>query len=128
MLDKPEKTYQLLAVLRAAVPFEVELTPSIIAHLRAQQVAVAVKPRQIVTEVSYAGDEGGIVCHMAPEEGRCAYRLDDSCASEAFFVVRRGCARLPEASSEEVEKAEQNLIRTPQSASPLIASTTARAV
>ncbi len=72
MLDKPEKTYQLLAALRAAVPFEVELTPSVIAHLRAHQVAVAVKPRQIVTEVSYAGDEGGIVCHMAPEEGRDA--------------------------------------------------------
>jgi hypothetical protein len=70
MLDKPEKTYQLLAALRAAVPFEVELTPSVIAHLRAQQVAV--KPRQIVTEVSYAGDEGGIVCHMAPQEGRDA--------------------------------------------------------
>src|ERR1700730_7587060 len=70
MLDKPEKTYQLLAALRAAVPFEVELTPSVIAHLRAQQVAAAVKPRQIVTEVSYAGDEGGIFCHMAPEERR----------------------------------------------------------
>jgi hypothetical protein len=34
MLDKPEKTHQLLAALRAAVPFEVELTPSVIAHLR----------------------------------------------------------------------------------------------
>ena len=72
MLDKPEKTYQLLAVLRAAMPFEVELTPSVIAHLRAQQIAVAVNPRQIVTDVSYAGDEGRIVCHMAPEEGRDA--------------------------------------------------------
>lgn len=56
----------------AAVPFEVELTPSVIAHLRAQQVAVAIKSRQIVTEVSYAGDEGGIVCHTAPEEDRGA--------------------------------------------------------
>ena len=72
MLDKPEKTYQLLAALRAAAPFEVELTPSVIAHLRAQQVTVVVKPRQIVMEISYAGDEGGIVCHMAPEEGRDA--------------------------------------------------------
>jgi hypothetical protein len=72
MLDKPEKTYLLLAALRAAVPFEVELTPSVIAHLRAQQVAVAVNPRQIVTEVSYADDEGGILCHMAPEESRDA--------------------------------------------------------
>ncbi len=72
MLGNPEKTYQLLAALRAAVPFEVELTPAVIAHLRAQQVAVAIKPRHIITEVSYAGDEGGIVCHMAPEEDRGA--------------------------------------------------------
>jgi hypothetical protein len=70
MLDKPEKTYQLLAALKAAVPFEVELTPSLIAHLQAQQVAVAVKPREIVSQISYAGDEGGIVCHIV--EGRDA--------------------------------------------------------
>ncbi|MGJ0508874.1 MAG: hypothetical protein ACR652_17455 [Methylocystis sp.] len=25
-----------------------------------------------MTEISYAGDEGGIVCHMAPEQGRDA--------------------------------------------------------
>ncbi len=49
MLDKPEKTYQLLAALKAAVPFEVELPPSLIAHLQAQQVTVAVKPREIVS-------------------------------------------------------------------------------
>ena len=75
MLDKPEKTYQLLAALRAAAPFEVELTTSVIAHLRAQQVAVVAKPRQIVTEISYAGDEGGIVCHLEPEEGHNALIL-----------------------------------------------------
>jgi hypothetical protein len=70
MLDKPEKTYQLLAALKAAVPFEVEFTPSLIAHLQAQQVTVAVKPREIVSQISYAGDEGGIVCHIVPKEGR----------------------------------------------------------
>jgi hypothetical protein len=72
MLDKPEKTRQLLTALRAALPFEVELAPSLIAHLRAQHVAAAVNPRQIVSEISYAGDEGGIVCHIVPEEGRNA--------------------------------------------------------
>jgi hypoxanthine-guanine phosphoribosyltransferase len=41
MLDKPEKTYQLLAALKAAVPFEVELTPPLVMYLQAQQVAVA---------------------------------------------------------------------------------------
>jgi hypothetical protein len=72
MLDRPEKTYQLLAALKAAVPFEVELTPSLIAHLQAQQVAVAVKPREVVSQISYAGDEGGIVCHIVPKDGRNA--------------------------------------------------------
>ncbi|MGI8570979.1 MAG: hypothetical protein ACR2KT_19020 [Methylocella sp.] len=72
MLDKPEKTYQLLEALKAAVPFEVELTPSLTAHLQAQQVTVAFKPREIVSQISYAGDEGGIVCHIVPKEGRDA--------------------------------------------------------
>ena len=72
MLDKPEKTCPLLTALRAALPFEVELTPSLIAHLRAQHLAAAAKPRQIVSEISYAGDEGGIVCHIVPEDGRNA--------------------------------------------------------
>ncbi len=73
MLDKAEQTYQLLAALKAAAPFEVELAPSVIAHLRTQQITV--KPQQIVTEISYAGDEGGIVYHMAPEEGRDALNV-----------------------------------------------------
>lgn len=72
MLDKPEKTCQLLTALRAALPFEVELTPSLIAHLRVQHLVAAAKPRQIVSEISYAGDEGGIVCHIVPEDGRNA--------------------------------------------------------
>jgi hypothetical protein len=56
MLDNPEKTHQLLTPLKAALPFEVELTPSAIAHLRAQHFAAAVNPRQPVSEISYAGD------------------------------------------------------------------------
>ena len=34
MPDKPEKTEQLVAVLKAAVPFEVELLPSTLARMR----------------------------------------------------------------------------------------------
>ena len=64
MLDKPKKTRQLLTALRAALPFEVELTPAL-AHLRVQYLAAAAKPRQIVSEISYAGDEGGIVWRNA---------------------------------------------------------------
>ena len=69
MLDKPEKTRELLTELHAAVPFEVELTPRLIAHLQAQRIAEVVKPRQIVSQISYAGDEGGIVCHLKAEGG-----------------------------------------------------------
>src|SRR5260221_646752 len=68
MLDHPKKTARLLAALKVAVPFEVELTERLIEHLRAQHDAVADKSRQTVSDLSYAGDEGGIVCHMAPSE------------------------------------------------------------
>ena len=68
MLDKPEKTRQLMATLKAALPFEVELTPYALAQIRSQGIDRAVEPRQIVSEVSFAGDEGGIVCHLLPRE------------------------------------------------------------
>jgi hypothetical protein len=35
MLDKPEKTRELVATLEAAVPFEVSLMPNLIEHLAA---------------------------------------------------------------------------------------------
>jgi hypothetical protein len=68
MLDKPEKTRQLVATLNEALPFEVELMPHVVTHLRSQKIANAVELRQIVSKVSYAGDEGGIVCHLLPKE------------------------------------------------------------
>ena len=67
MLDHPEKTARLLAALKAAVPFEVELVPSLVNRLRAQHVAIA-ESQHVVSDLSYAGDEGGIVCHIAPPE------------------------------------------------------------
>ena len=38
MFDHPEKTPRLLAALRAAAPFEVELLPSLIEQLQAENV------------------------------------------------------------------------------------------
>jgi hypothetical protein len=67
MLDQQEKTLDLIAALKAAVPFEVELTPPLLARLRAENVSSEIAPRQLVREVSYAGDEGGILCHIEPE-------------------------------------------------------------
>lgn len=72
MLDKLEKTRELLATLTAAAPFKVELQDSLIAHLRAQPSPVVAAPRQSVTKVLYLGDEGGIVCHLNPGDGHNA--------------------------------------------------------
>src|SRR2546427_1413339 len=69
MLDNPKKTEPLLVALKAAVPFEVELMPAIIEHLRAKNIAT-LNGRQTVSDVSYAGDEGGIVCHIVPSGRR----------------------------------------------------------
>lgn len=68
MLDHPEKTAQPLAALKAAAPFEVRLTERLVKYLRAQGDVLADKAHQIVSDLSYSGDEGGIVCHMLPSK------------------------------------------------------------
>lgn len=65
MLDHPEKTVRLLAALKAAAPFEVELMPVLINYLRAENLTAAIRTHQTVSDLSYAGDEGGIVCHLS---------------------------------------------------------------
>jgi hypothetical protein len=57
MIDNPEKTARLLAALKEAVPFKVELTERLIKHLRGQHDAVAEQAEHIVSDLSYAGDE-----------------------------------------------------------------------
>src|SRR5258706_13293082 len=68
MLDNPEKTARLLTALKAALPFKVELLPSLVSYLRVQHVAAADQTQRIVSDLSYAGDEGGIVCHIIRSE------------------------------------------------------------
>jgi hypothetical protein len=68
VLDHPEKTPKLLAALKAALPFEVELTEQLVKYLRAQHLAGADRKHHTVSDLSYAGDEGGIVCHIVPLE------------------------------------------------------------
>jgi hypothetical protein len=68
MLDNPEKTSELVTALKAALPFEVELTPEVIESLRADKPTSVIQPKRVVSEVSYAGDEGGIVCHIHPKK------------------------------------------------------------
>lgn len=70
MLDNPETTERLLTALRVALPFEVRLTPMLAEHLQSRRIAIDAQTRHVVTEVSYLGDEGGIVCHLDPGGGR----------------------------------------------------------
>ena len=50
MLDNPLKTEPLLVALEAAVPFEVELMPELIEHLRATNIAMLNEIRQTVSD------------------------------------------------------------------------------
>jgi hypothetical protein len=70
MLDNPEKTTRLLTALKAAVPFEVELLPPVIKHLQSENLTITNPTHQLVSDLSYAGDEGGIVCHIVSERQR----------------------------------------------------------
>ena len=69
MLDDPGRTSRLLAALKAALPFEVHLTPPLARLLREERVVLPAGNRQTVSGVSYLGDEGGIVCHIVPPGG-----------------------------------------------------------
>ena len=68
MLDNPKKTARLVAALKAAVPFEVELTPDVVKQLQAEDFAHADQTHRVVSDLSYAGDEGGIICHIVPPD------------------------------------------------------------
>jgi len=72
MLDKPAKTYELIDLLEAAVPFEVALTPDLIEHLARQQKPIAIRSIETVSKVSYLGDAGGIMCHIQPKDAESA--------------------------------------------------------
>jgi hypothetical protein len=70
MLDNPEKATRLLSALKGATPFEVEVLPSVIKRLQSENLTIPNPARQVVSDLSYAGDEGGIVCHIVPEGKR----------------------------------------------------------
>ena len=68
MLDHPEKTARLLADLKAAAPFEAELARPVFEHLQSENVVEANRGHHTVWDLSYGGDEGGILCHLSRSE------------------------------------------------------------
>ena len=70
MIDNPQKAAQLLASLKQAVPFTVTLVPTLVNYLRDQRISIAEQTQHTVSGLSYAGDEGGIICHIGGSEDR----------------------------------------------------------
>jgi hypothetical protein len=62
-IDHPEQVERLMERLGAALPIPARLTPEVQMTLR-QQRGVTMPTDCSVTWISYAGDEGGIVCRL----------------------------------------------------------------
>ena len=65
MIDNPEPVERLLAKLQTALPVRARLTPEAAAMLQAQNAVTGkIPPGCSISWISYAGDEGGIVCRL----------------------------------------------------------------
>lgn len=73
MIDHPEQVERLMERLGTALPIPAHLTPEVQLTLR-QQRGVTMPADCRVTWISYAGDEGGIVCRLeAPETAEAVF-------------------------------------------------------
>lgn len=64
MIDNPVHVERLLARLQAALPLPARVTPELAGTLRANDTTTNITPACSITWVSYAGDEGGIMCRL----------------------------------------------------------------
>jgi len=64
MIDHPEITERLIAKLNEALPIPARLTPELQVLLRGQNADTTIAAEAAITWVSYAADEGGIVCKL----------------------------------------------------------------
>ena len=65
MIDHPDQVDRLLTRLREALQVRARLTPRLQVSLREQNQGLSPAATCQITRVDYAGDEGGIVCHLA---------------------------------------------------------------
>jgi hypothetical protein len=64
MIDNPDQAERLLARLQAALPLPARVTPELAATLQTKNAQTDIPSTCSVTWISYAGDEGGIVCRL----------------------------------------------------------------
>jgi hypothetical protein len=77
VIDNPLQAHLLMAKLKAALPLPALATPPMLAQLREQAPGLDLSPRCQITEIYYAGDEGGILCKLD-------FGQEDT--DQAFFV------------------------------------------
>ncbi len=65
MIDNADQVERLLVKLRAVLPMPARVTPELTTTLLGEGHVTEIKPTCSVTWVSYAGDEGGIMCKLS---------------------------------------------------------------
>jgi len=93
VIDHPDQVDRLLARMRAALPMPARMTPRLLATLREQNPTLSPGAACRVTRVDYAGDEGGIVCHLAREGADESGRLVVTSITHLDFDPRHPLAR-----------------------------------
>jgi hypothetical protein len=68
VIDNQEQAERLLRKLTEVLPLSALPTPALMAILRERSSATKISLDCKVTKVMYAGDEGGIVCHLTFDE------------------------------------------------------------
>jgi len=68
VIDNQDEVERLLRELTKALPLSALATPALMANLRQQSSTAKITLDCKVTKVIYAGDEGGVMCHLAFDE------------------------------------------------------------
>jgi len=68
VIDNQDQVERLLRKLTEVLPLSALATPALMANLRGRSSAAKITLDCKVTEVMYAGDEGGIMCHLTFDE------------------------------------------------------------
>jgi hypothetical protein len=64
VIDNPDQVERLLHRLADVLPLAALATPALVADLRERSSAAKITWHCKVTDILYAGDEGGVMCHV----------------------------------------------------------------
>jgi hypothetical protein len=87
VIDNPAQVERLLGRLKAALPLVLGISPPLAATIQGQAPNMTVPTVCQVTWVSYAGDEGGIMCRLQFDDES---RTKQIFASLTHLVTRPG--------------------------------------